>query len=508
MASNSRSARRSCRRRLVAPVAGMCLLLGLSGSGVAFAQDMTAHLGYRHHRAGLHDHPGRLHRQHHAASHHALVRGRFVHHGPVDHGADPTTAPATTSTAGPASTTGTTAGPTTTGSTTTATTGSTTTRTTAPTTTTGTTSRPRTTLPPTTATSARSAGTNAAPAAPLVPVVPGPTITPDLSAELAARQLEVFQVAAELDRMDAQLGALVEEYNLLQLKLQIAKQAVVQMQGDLDVTEGELANANEALRARVVGTYKSEGSALAVILNTTDMADFVKRIGLLVTIARSDRSRIDEVGSLRSRADRQLDELSRQIYDLTLAAQRLAVQRRLIESQLAERKAYLARLGAEVQALVEQQRGTARNLVPAGVDLAAYASADGQGIVKTALTYLGVPYVWGGATPSGFDCSGLVQYVYLQHGIYLPHYSGFQAQMGIEVPLAQIAAGDLVAFRAPVSHIGIYIGNGLFIQAPRTGDVVKVSRLADRSDLTHIRRILVSPAAVVATAGGQPSTTP
>ena len=78
-------------------------------------------------------------------------------------------------------------------------------------------------------------------------------------------------------------------------------------------------------------------------------------------------------------------------------------------------------------------------------------SADGQGIVRTALTYLGVPYVWGGATPSGFDCSGLVQYVYLQHGIYLPHYSGYQAADGGRGPATPSPSpGDLVAFRNPV----------------------------------------------------------
>ena len=153
------------------------------------------------------------------------------------------------------------------------------------------------------------------------------------------------KLPSELDQMDAQLDALVEEYNLLQIELQAAKQAIAQMQDELQLAQGDLQTADQTLQMRVVAAYKSQPSAIEVLLNTTDMSDFIKRVGLLMTIARSDRSRVDEVGSLRSRVDRLLDDMSRHIYDLTLATQRIGDQRRLIESQLAERKVYLASSG-------------------------------------------------------------------------------------------------------------------------------------------------------------------
>ena len=94
-----------------------------------------------------------------------------------------------------------------------------------------------------------------------------------------------------------------------------------------------------------------------------------------------------------------------------------------------------------------------------------------------ALRYLGVPYVWGGASPSGFDCSGLVMYVYAQLGISLPHYAAAQYAMGQPVSRSELQPGDLVFFDS-LNHVGIYIGGGQFVHAPETGDVVKISTLA------------------------------
>lgn len=103
--------------------------------------------------------------------------------------------------------------------------------------------------------------------------------------------------------------------------------------------------------------------------------------------------------------------------------------------------------------------------------------------VRIALQYLGVPYRWGGADPiGGFDCSGLTMYVYAQLGVRLTHYTGSQFYEGARVPPSELQPGDLVFFepssRGP-QHEGIYIGGGRFVQAPHTGDVVKISALAE-----------------------------
>ena len=96
---------------------------------------------------------------------------------------------------------------------------------------------------------------------------------------------------------------------------------------------------------------------------------------------------------------------------------------------------------------------------------------------QIALRYLGVKYVWGGATPDGFDCSGLVMYVYAQLGIQLPHFAAAQYALGQAVPRDQLQPGDLVFFDG-LNHVGIYIGGGQMVHAPQTGDVVKITPIS------------------------------
>jgi cell wall-associated NlpC family hydrolase len=133
------------------------------------------------------------------------------------------------------------------------------------------------------------------------------------------------------------------------------------------------------------------------------------------------------------------------------------------------------------------------SFTPAAGDAPARLPAGLSPAVDLAQQYLGVPYVWGGESPSGFDCSGLVQHVYGKLGVDLPRVAADQARVGQPVAsLADARPGDLLAFHSPVDHIGIYAGDGLMVVAPKTGDVVKVQKVYDEP--TAIRRVLPSPA--------------
>jgi murein DD-endopeptidase len=119
----------------------------------------------------------------------------------------------------------------------------------------------------------------------------------------------------------------------------------------------------------------------------------------------------------------------------------------------------------------------------------------GERIADTALTQLGRPYRYGGSTPEGFDCSGLVRFAYLAQGITVPRTTGEQFQAAREVKLARLAPGDLLFFRIDgnaVSHVAIYTGDGRFVHAPQTGRPVETRALDDawyRSRLVHAGRL-------------------
>jgi len=98
--------------------------------------------------------------------------------------------------------------------------------------------------------------------------------------------------------------------------------------------------------------------------------------------------------------------------------------------------------------------------------------------VATAKKYLGLVYQWGGTSPAtGFDCSGFTQYCFKQAGITISRTSYEQAQSGITVSESKMRVGDIVCFNSPVSHVGIYVGNGMFIHSSKPGDVVKTTAL-------------------------------
>ncbi|WP_366139812.1 C40 family peptidase [uncultured Modestobacter sp.] len=113
-----------------------------------------------------------------------------------------------------------------------------------------------------------------------------------------------------------------------------------------------------------------------------------------------------------------------------------------------------------------------------------------QVAVDTALAQQGKPYVWAGAGPNSYDCSGLTQYAFAAAGVSLPHSSRMQSTMGTPVARADLQPGDLVFFYDPVGHVGIYIGNGQMVHAPTSGDVVKIANVDQMWGYHSARRLV------------------
>lgn len=126
--------------------------------------------------------------------------------------------------------------------------------------------------------------------------------------------------------------------------------------------------------------------------------------------------------------------------------------------------------------------GTPSDVAVPAVPMTVWGNSPGAQVASIALRYVGTPYVWGGAAPGGFDCSGLAMYAYGQVGITLDHYTGNQWHEGTRVDLTALQPGDLLFFDlegGDPQHEGIYVGDGLFVQAPHSGDIVRVVPLDD-----------------------------
>lgn len=111
-------------------------------------------------------------------------------------------------------------------------------------------------------------------------------------------------------------------------------------------------------------------------------------------------------------------------------------------------------------------------------------------LIEYALTFQGVPYVYGGNGPSSFDCAGFTCYVFAYFGISLPRVASDQQNVGTYVSRDGLQPGDLVFFGSPAYHVGIYVGDGQFIEAPHRGLSVRIADLNNRSDFTDGRRVL------------------
>ena len=161
---------------------------------------------------------------------------------------------------------------------------------------------------------------------------------------------------------------------------------------------------------------------------------------------------------------------------------------RVAEEEKAEQEA-LARQQAQKEAeeKAAAQAKTSTTTRASAPSFSSSGSASGSSIINTAMNYLGVPYVWGGSTPSGFDCSGFVQYVFKKNGVSLARTAASQSGVGTSVSRSNLQPGDLVFFSngGGISHVGIYIGNGNMVHAPHTGDVVKVTSINSSYYISH-----------------------
>jgi peptidoglycan DL-endopeptidase CwlO len=244
----------------------------------------------------------------------------------------------------------------------------------------------------------------------------------------------------------------------------------------------------------------------------------MNRINSVKNVTQLDSSILEQVKTFRTAVKRHGDYLAHaHALQKRVVAQRAAAKN-TIESKIATQrhlyasiKGEISRLVAadqarqlqmahEAQARIEEARAAAAqqdtvvgvSAVTPSADTVVAPPPTHSGVANVALSQLNTPYVWAGAAPGGFDCSGLVMWAYAQVGVSLPHSTYAQYGYGVPVSRDQLQPGDLVFFDG-LGHVGIYIGGGQFVHAPHTGDVVKISSMDESwyaSTYVGARRIL------------------
>lgn len=326
--------------------------------------------------------------------------------------------------------------------------------------------------------------------------------------EIEAKQAEAAAAQATLEDMNAQLEVQIEEYNAITESLDQTREEIRVTQEELECAKADLVEAQVTLSDRATNIYKQGGtSMLEVFLGARSFNDFIALVDLAVRISESDARLVSGVKDAKSRVEATVLALEqRQAEQLALQSE-ASTHAAAIEAQVLEQERFVGALNGEIQNLIVAEEARLAALAAERARQAALAAASrsssggdraaadlsalGAGhpeVVDIALGFIGVPYVWGGSSPSGFDCSGLTQYCYRQVDISLPRTSQSQYNTGQHIArdrLDVLRPGDLVFFGTDgdagrVHHVGMYVGDGNYVHAPYTGANVRVDSLTSR----------------------------
>jgi cell wall-associated NlpC family hydrolase len=346
---------------------------------------------------------------------------------------------------------------------------------------------------------------------------------------------QLQQLSDSLERARSQYYASTQQLARIQHDMRVNRH-------EFRIAKHNLHRSQRVIAQRLVTLYTSDqASTLEVVLGARSLDDMITRMDSAKSVTTLDARVLGQVKVFRQAVKRNGDLLARQHAKQKRVVAQRAAARASIESQIGQANRLLSSIKGQIAQLVAAQRArqlqmavaaqqrlavarrVAQNQVqntvvgatavapavaeqpeaaqpgtsqpstpqPETVAIAAPPSTHG-GAAGAAMSQLGTPYVWGGGSPGGFDCSGLVMWAYAQVGVSLPHSSYGQYGAGVPVSRDQLQAGDLVFFDG-LGHVGIYIGGDQFVHAPHTGDVVKISSLSEgwySSTYVGARRIL------------------
>ncbi len=284
-------------------------------------------------------------------------------------------------------------------------------------------------------------------------------------AQTSAPQPGLSTLVAEAKQLEFQINALSEQYDGLRIQLSRAQADVRIADKAIARDSAALSLGQQAVAQLAAENYMSAG--LDPTLQALTAGNPEQFLSQASTMTELDQSSGDEVSTLSG-------EENQALRDRQTAAQQVAAVQAVQSQMNAKKQAIDTKIDQVNSAAMKQamaifdQTGQYPDIpIPT-------ANTVGGQALQAALSKRGDPYVWGAAGPGAFDCSGLVVWAYAQEGIALPHYTGDLWNSGVHIPRNDLEPGDLVFFFPDISHVGIYIGNGLMVDAPDFGLTVRV----------------------------------
>jgi peptidoglycan DL-endopeptidase CwlO len=303
---------------------------------------------------------------------------------------------------------------------------------------------------------------------------------------LDATKQHYQEVTREVRKLDRRAEQLTEEYNKTVWELQQLHRQIVYAKHRLHEAEVQLKAHQDSLAILVVASYKGLTPQTSdILLGAGSLEDLTGGLDLKARLDRAMATAVEQIGQLRQEIIDQKAALEAARARAEKEREQLALKRIEIRHQLRRRRLLMDLLGNQIAAGEAASTIGQEKLALEAAKWIVKDSRANQGdagavlrdqIALDALRQIGVPYKWGGASPTtGFDCSGLIMWLWAQHGYSLPHFAAAQYALGPQVASQEdLEIGDLVFFHK-LGHVGMYIGNGYVIHAPHTGDVVRIA---------------------------------
>lgn len=335
---------------------------------------------------------------------------------------------------------------------------------------------------------------------------------------LDAAQKKAKDVEANIEMLDNQIQQSMNQIDNIKTKINKAEADKNAAEQNIKKSEADIKLEQELYNKRIRALYMSGSNEnLSILLDSKGINDFISKVEIIKKISefnskiisnlnerkqelqqKKDKlsSKKEKLAALQSDSQKRLKDLNNQkVAELPIIAEAKAEENSATELN-ASLQTQIAAINQKITALriteaTATKANTNSNLSINRGESVSSLSYSSDAIIAYAASFLGTPYVWGGTSPKpGFDCSGFTQYVYKKFGVTLGRTTYDQIKDGTEVSRNQLQPGDLVFFGTFENphHMGMYIGNGMYIHAPHTGDVIKISPV-DRTDYVVARRV-------------------